>query len=106
MGVLQHIVVSDWQGIIVLSPSDTSDVLIHAQSLQKGEKTEFHVSSKKRRPTLERLQHTVLISQVIPTSASDSSLSLFGLVYFSCMKGIQDILHFFMKGVTSTVPKA
>lgn len=40
------------------------------------------------------------------TSASDSSLSPFGLVYFSCMKGIQEILHFLMKGVTSTVPKA
>lgn len=54
----------------------------------------------------EATQRKVPVSRVIPTSASDSSLSLFGLVYFSCMKGIQDILHFLMKGVTSTVPKA
>lgn len=36
MVVLQHVAVSDWQGIILLSPSDTSEHLIHAQSLQDG----------------------------------------------------------------------
>lgn len=41
-----------------------------------------------------------------PTSASVRSFSQSGLLYFSCMKGIQLNWHFLMNGLTSTVPIA
>lgn len=41
-----------------------------------------------------------------PTSASVRSFSQSGLLYFSCMKGIQLNWHFLMNGLTSTVPRA
>lgn len=41
-----------------------------------------------------------------PTSASVRSFSQSGLLYFSCMLGIQLILHFLAKGLTSAVPRA
>lgn len=41
-----------------------------------------------------------------PTSASVRSFWQSGLLYFSCMKGIQLNLQFLMNGLTSTVPRA